>query len=398
MESHASVLGKKALPLVPRPSNPFKVLPNELILELADVLNPADRASFAYTDRRAYHCIGGAFKFASATDRLEFLTRLDRDGFFPFDILCHECGMFHPPRSYSYWDEVEGRRACIRHGDSDVIRQGYLDSPFLPYHVFFDIVAAVCRSFRLKTDNYPVDCLADRQVYKAEGVKISSRTSARICEGRLILKTENVLLLQPGPDLLLNVKMLNEILYEKWWLTGVCGHVSWDMIWPYILNPEEEPDVKIYDRVLSKDTSTLPVLDGWDLCNCISRDGMTCWTDNDINPWFIEWHSDELWGCEKCSTDFKISVVQRPPDYPRANAIVFTSWKDLGKGVSLSDEHWREHMDTLDVRDYDEEDHRMTWASYAAQLFEGIEYLGTRVTYVPDLGEVLEELDEVGDD
>ncbi|KAJ4171572.1 hypothetical protein NW754_013342 [Fusarium falciforme] len=331
-ESHALVVVKKELPIVPRPSNPLNVLPNELLMDIADFLNPADRACFAYTDRRAYFCIGRALKFASSTVKLEFLTRLDREGFLPFDILCHECTMFHPPRA---------------------------------------------------------------NMYKTEGVKISSRTSARICEGRLILKTENVLLLQPGPDLSQNVKRLNQLLYENWRLTGVCGHVSWDMIWPYIFNPEEEPDVDIYNRVLSKDTTTLPVLDGWDICSCVWHGDITCWTVDVISPW-AEWHSDELWTCGKCSTNFKISVVRRPPDHPRANAIVFTSWKDLGSGVSLSDESWRGHMDTFDT--VNDEYPPATLRNWAAELFEGIEGLGTRFTYMPDLGEVLDELDEIDDD
>ncbi|UPK95962.1 hypothetical protein LCI18_006897 [Fusarium solani-melongenae] len=395
-ESHALVVVKKELPIVPRPTNPLNVLPNELLMDIADFLDHADRACFAYTDRRAYFCIGRALKFTSSTSKLEFLTRLDREGFLPFDILCHECTMFHPPRAYSMWNEVEGRRACICDGNSEVIQQGYLDSPFLPDNVFFDIVAAVCRSFRLKTGNYIVNCLADRQVYKTEGAKISSRTSARICEGRLILKTENVLLLQPGPDLSQKVERLNQLLYENWWLTGVCGHVSWDMIWPYIFNPEDEPNVDVYNRVLSKDTTTLPVIDGWDLGSSVWEGDITCWTVDVIYPW-AEWHSDEIWTCGKCSTNFKISVVGRPPDHPRANAIVFTSWKDLGSGVSLSDESWRGHMDTFDTADDDEYLPAAVW-NWAAQLFEGIEGLGRSFPYMPDLGDVLDELDEIDDD
>lgn len=391
VESHAFVHGKKELPILRNPSNPFDVLPNELLVELGTFLNPVDRACLAYTHRRAHNCIGRALIFASSKAKREFLTRLDREGFLPFDILCYQCSKFHPPRSTREWNEVEARRACIADGNSNVIQQGYLDSPFLPYHVHFDIVAAVCRSSRLKIGSYVVNCLADRQVYKTEGVKISSRISARICGGQVILKTENVLLLQPGPDLSRNVEKLNELLYENWELTGVCEHVSWDMIWPFILSPEQEiPDVEMYERVLSKDTTTVPVLDGWDLSNCIWTHGMTCWTICDAGPW-IEWHSDELWGCGKCSTDFKISVVRRPPDHPRANAIVFTSWKNLGRGVNLADKDWRGHMDTFD----DVEDgSRATWANHVAQLFEGIEGLGTRHTYMPKLGEVLEELGE----
>ncbi|KAJ4328961.1 hypothetical protein N0V84_000532 [Fusarium piperis] len=303
--------------------------------------------------------------------------------------------MFHPPRSTREWNHVEGRRACIGNGHSEAIEQGYLDSPFLPYHVHFDMVAAICRSARIEMGSYVVNCLADRQVYKTEGAKISSRISARIFDGQLILKTENVLLLQPGPDLSRNVTKLNELLSENWKLTEVCGHVYWDRIWPFILNPEEEtPDVAMYNRVLSKDTTTLPVLDGWDLSNCIWSHGITCWTICDATPW-IEWHSDELWACGKCSTDFKISVVRRPPDHPRANAIVFTSWKNLGRGVGLSDANWRGHMDTFDDV---EDDSRATRPNNVAEMFEGIAGLGTRFTYMPKLDEVLEELGEVSDD
>ncbi|KAI8712310.1 hypothetical protein NCS52_01328800 [Fusarium sp. LHS14.1] len=402
IESHVPKSGKKDLRVVPKPRNPFNILPNELLMDIADLLDPADKASFAYTDRRAYFC-AGKLDFLHSEDKVEFISRLDREGFMPFDILCHVCAKFHPPRGDRWWTEAEGQRECILDGNSEVIQQGFLDSPFLPYHVYFDIVAAVCRSFRLKNGNYIVNCLADRNVYKTQGAKISSRTSARFCEGRfgegqLILKTENVLLLQPGPDLSQNVANLNDLLYENWWLTGACGHVSWDMIWPYIFNPEEEnPDVKMYNHVLSKDTTTLPVLDGWDMSSCVWEAPIGCWTWTvDVISPFAEWHCDELWTCAKCSTNFKISVVRRPSD-PRANAIVFTSWKELGKGVSLSDENWRAHMDIFDTVEYEEYPPQV-WQNMAAMAFEGIEGLGTNFTYVPDLGDVLEELDKIDDD
>jgi hypothetical protein len=54
-------------------------------------------------------------------------------------------------------------------------------------------------------------------------------------------------------------------------------------------------------------------------------------------------------------------------------------------------------MDTFDTVD-DHEYPPATRRNWAAELFEGIEGLGTRFTYLPDLGEVLDELDEIGDD
>ncbi|KAM0425762.1 hypothetical protein ACHAPT_009012 [Fusarium lateritium] len=354
-----------------RHSNPFNVLPNELVVKIGTLLDPIDRACLAYTNRWAHNCMSRALRLAFPEAKAQFLARLDRDGFLPFDILCTKCNKFHPPRKTREWNAVEGRRKCIRDPNLD-------DSPYLPQNVFFDIVSAVSRSFRLKSGYYVVNCLADQQEYTTEGAKIKSKSWARIREGQVILKTENVLYLDRGPDLLHNVEKLHEMLMENWQLAMVCKHHSWDKIWPWILNPEI-PDAEGYNYVLSRDPEkeALP-LEHRDFTNCIWTHGMTCWTRCGATQW-IRWHQDELWGCTSCSTDYKISVLRRPSGYSRTNAIVFTSWKNLGRGIDWSDKQWMEQIGSGDDRDS-----RSTWGNSSAVLFEDDKDLSFGSIYMPN--------------
>lgn len=165
-----------------------------------------------------------------------FLRRLERDGMWLSEILCETCSKFHLPRKDRTWNEYEGPRRCIQYANGRALE--YLESPYLPRQVHFDIVAAITRSYRFESGLYDINYLFSTDQYTAGRAKITSNVSARLYKGTLVLKTELVLSAGKMAFASENVDKLEKVLQKSTKLENVCQHVKWAEVLPFIFRPQ----------------------------------------------------------------------------------------------------------------------------------------------------------------
>ncbi|KAF4953774.1 hypothetical protein FGADI_5767 [Fusarium gaditjirri] len=128
----------------PSPMKTLRSLPTELLIQIATLLAPIDRASLAFTSSWLHGIFGNATKL-NQYDRWQLLIRFEGDNIWPSEILCEICQKFHVPRkSRQRFTEKEGRRTCIRNGA--LYLQQYSISPYLSREIHFDVMAAISRS------------------------------------------------------------------------------------------------------------------------------------------------------------------------------------------------------------------------------------------------------------
>ncbi|KPM39630.1 hypothetical protein AK830_g6910 [Neonectria ditissima] len=350
-----------------RPSNDkvqtsLRDMPPETLIEIATVLNPVDRASFALACRQNHQVMGRALRL-DATARLQLLCRLERGGLWLKDILCSSCCRFHPPRQDRQWTTKEGDRECVKNGTSSRLKSSH--SPFLPAEVHFDVVAAIMRCQRFGATHYGVDLLASRRLYSCGEAKIGVVVSARTLRGRLFLKKEMFLFagktrataLHKAPELmrlLLQQRQLDDICEHSRWACSVCSWIFGpDSIQAPArrptrtqaasLFPDQDPPTRPPTQTQSQQGFDIP---GQTLQECLWTHEPTCWTRCDASP-RLQANLARTVSCNYCPTDFKVSTLHLEntrPETTWTKVLVFTSWKDLGSGGSVDDQEWQSHL------------------------------------------------------
>lgn len=327
--------------------NPFESISNELLIMVATLLSPLDRASLAFTSRHTHALLQNALSLNPHSDRYNFLSRLENSGIWPEEILCAGCKKFHLPRKRRQWTQKEGSRDCIRNGSMFLL--GYLETPYLQYQVHFDLVAAIMRSHRHNSGVYSVNLLASHQVHANERVKIVSTTSARVHQGQLLLKTETFVFCGKAAEALWNIALARKMLSSIESLWQVCQHLNWDQPWRFVFYPffhflHESKGVPQY----REDTGTF--VSRYDqnmsaLHKCLWTHPSNCWIRCQAAS-RVETSLDMPWSCKGCTTDYKVSVgyLEREGMSSLGKYVVFTSWKNLGEGHDVTDKRWLGHM------------------------------------------------------
>lgn len=326
----------------------LQALPREVLIKIATYLNVINQACLAFTCRCTHQALGRALGLNPGHERYMFLRRLERDGMWPSEILCETCSKFHLPRRNRTWNEYEGPRRCIQYGNGRALE--YLESPYLPRQVHFDIVAAITRSYRFDSGLYDINYLFSTDQYTAGRAKITSNVSARLYKGSLVLKTELVLSAGKMAFASENVDKLEKMLQKSTKLENVCQHVKWAEVLLFIFRPQLPTVQKSGQSCMGKHPSQECKISGQDLHTCLWTHSQRCWSRCGA---YSRLGSDlqKLWSCNLCSTDYKISLLRKQGKSSETNSLVFTSWKNLSRCTSVYNEDWAAHM-KLDLPDY----------------------------------------------
>ncbi|EEU41150.1 uncharacterized protein NECHADRAFT_83278 [Fusarium vanettenii 77-13-4] len=260
---------------------------------------------------------------------------------FTCQILCETCSKFHLPRRDRTWNKYEGPRRCIQYGNGRALE--YLESPYLPRQVHFDIVAAITRSYRFDSGLYDTNSFFSTEKYTAGRAKITSNVSARLYKGSIVLKAELVLSAGKVAFASENVDKLEKMLQKSTKLENVCQHVKWAEVLPFIFRPQLPTVQKSGQSCLGKHSSQKCKISRQDLHTCLWTHSQKCWSRCDA---YSRLGSDlqRLWSCNLCSTDYKISLSRKQGKSSETNSLVFTSWKNLGRCTSVYNEDWAGHM------------------------------------------------------
>ncbi|RTE80169.1 hypothetical protein BHE90_005373 [Fusarium euwallaceae] len=294
----------------------LQALPRNMLVKIATYLSSVNRACLALTCRHTHQVLGRALRLA-AYERYKFLRRLERDGMWPSKILCGACSKFHLPRLDRNWDEHEGPRRCIQYGNGYPLQ--YLESPYLPRQVHYDIVAAITRSHRFNSRLYDINFLSSKDQYTAGRVKITSNVSARHYKGAIVLKTELVLSAGKLAYAWENMEKLEKMLQKSTKLENVCQHVKWTEVLPFLFRLQLPTVRKSGQSCLGNHTGKECKVSNKDLHECL-------WT-----------HSQRY---------YKISLVRQKGKSSEMNSVVLTSWKNLGQCTNVFDDNWTSHMKT----------------------------------------------------
>ncbi|WAO92404.1 Hypothetical protein NCS54_00991200 [Fusarium falciforme] len=298
----------------------LQALPREVLIKIATYLNVINQACLAFTCRHTHQVLSGALRLNPGHERYIFLRRLERGGI-----------------KDRTWNEYEGPRRCIQYGNGRTLE--YLQSPYLPRQVHFDIVAAIIRSYRFDSELYDINYLLSTDQYTAGRAKITSNVSTRLYKGTLVLKTELVLSAGKMAFALENVAKLEKMLQKSTKLENVCQHVKWAEVLPFIFRPQLRTVQKNGQSCMGKHPSQECKISGKDLHTCL-------WT-----------HSQKY---------YKISLSRKQGKSSETNSLVFTSWKNLSRCTSVYNEDWTAHMN-LGLPDYQK---RATELYNVARSFE----------------------------
>lgn len=312
-------------------------VPVELFLAIASYLTTTDRAALALASQTGLSRLGRAAtapkdKKDQEHDpddpddpRWDLLIRLERDGVHKEDILCPGCKVFHPPHLSIvpgwYFELTKPLRSC----GSSCNFQAWT-SPYLPAHIHFNILAAVMRSYRL----YDSHIERTFRHKPCQYPKIHCHSSVKIVNGRLLLKTETLILPCRNLRGLENASVFNNarIFRRAYILTRVrpwhkcCAHHSWKRVYDYV-----------FDETAASDKGEL------DLFRRIwSNRRLRTGSKYQINRLGL------VKSCTRCFTDFALGITDLRLASAWRRVFIVTIWKDLGSGESPDDARWRSHL------------------------------------------------------
>lgn len=307
----------------PRHRSGLKGLPTKVLSLIAAYTSPIDQASLALVSRTELHKLGRASLQLQGKARLSLLTRLERDGVRPADVLCPQCQVFHAPDLSLplgwYFENGTAFRPCAqfhtRAASSQTLPKGHIISAFLPLRLHFNMIAGVMRCHRHGWSTHPVETLSSTSRYDysvhSRYPKVFSTTRCKIVNGRLLAKTEKLIYLCKNLADLRNAFTKVRLLFKRdWALHHVCGHFVWTESYPRNL---KSPNGRIWrNSPISEESPSL-------------RPGL-----------------HRVVGCAWCYTDCALSAYDLPNNGGRV--ISLTTWKDLGYGRSIKDSRWRSHL------------------------------------------------------
>ncbi|KAM5354668.1 hypothetical protein ACJ41O_001315 [Fusarium nematophilum] len=356
----------QAPPVIPQDSNErVERARDEILIQIASYLSPIDRACLAVVNRHVHKVLNGV-PYLDHETRWRLLRRLERRGAWMSEILCRECCMFHRPREIRASSAKDATRPCVLKKNRFGNRQ--YTSYYLASDVYFDTVAAIMRCHSFKSRIYDVNLLASSRRYEHLDAKMSRDISARICNGRLLLKTEIILVLGKNKDdWARNSHKLTTLMAHHGNHGIVCGDHYWSNIW-----------YTTFERGHSRYAFKAAPLDR-PLQECLWTHEKPCRANCEAGP-KLEVHMSRVWSCSRCDTDYKLSTAKL--EGARGNAAILTSWKDLGTGKNPGEGVWLQHLHGIELV------HRRSgWG----KIWEDFE--GTKDRYVPCLsGTVVEEL------
>jgi hypothetical protein len=333
-------------------STPLKTLqslPTELLIKVATLLAPIDRASLAFTSSWLHSIFGNALKL-NQLDRWTFLRRLEDNNMWPSEVLCEICQKFHEPRKSRRFTPKEGQRACI--GNGSLALQRMVMSPYLSREIHFDVMAAISRSHHF-TPDLPLPGEPSVQFvapYANDENELVIRLQQSVhfsAEGHVLIKSQRVLF--PGRNagrgthkVLEGTGILHRFLSETYELGTICGHAKWADLYPFISSPDKDfewPRGQWSFRHSSLQDFDLP---GEELQECLWTHKGDCWVNCQARARLDSALEGRVWSCGGCSTDYAVNIIRS--ENSCANFIVMTSWKDLGTCLRRDDPLWKEHM------------------------------------------------------
>lgn len=310
-------------------------LSDDVLLRIYNFLGPVDHVSFTLSSRRLYAIVSkpGEKFTAQGDDRLEILQRLERDGVYPMSILCVLCKGFHRPRLVNEWNAEEATRACVLSGDSEMYGKTMCET--FPTYVHFDLVAAITRSWRHNLGLYSPQLLEFSVTFSNPKVKgsVTCRTEAKVINGSLILKTERVLFAgYKRVEALKGLPDLVQLLEKENDLGWCCLHVQWREIYPFVFESDKtDPN-------------------GFLKHHCLWSHDSTCSRRRRPRPGICNGETNRrlgFWQCRNCHTDVSMSYTYIEPD--DVKLVTLTTWKDLGRGISIEDPVWKSHNTAADL-------------------------------------------------
>lgn len=275
-------------------------LPSELILYVIEFLPVASSTLFTITCTKLYSLrettlVGARLKDKVHTETLEFLLLLERD--LPDYVVCHDCVKLHSI------EHIVKQKFCngvkCQENDRSLWISTWINPRFRT--VLFQMVmkryrrgADVSSLLSLLTWNYS---------FSRERSYNESTTALKIVNGSLLIRTHTALILPIGFD-------LTEEDLDAHRMLQICPHFGFARL--------TAPGSRwgIFKVVLWRQGM-------WDGMG--SLEGV-------------------LYSCKFCGTDFRVDFMDLGE---QGNATFFTTWKNLGQGMTPHDRQYQRHLNGL---------------------------------------------------
>ncbi|KAF6812107.1 hypothetical protein CPLU01_14975 [Colletotrichum plurivorum] len=297
----------------------IELLPTEMILQIAENLEPWEVAAFALSSKRILYNLGTAAVKVRPKDRYAFFQLLERDLRHIPQILCAYCSYFHAPE-----ESLMSKRHCC------VLAPTYgrgiwnLTSPLLPTWLHWNMVKAVMQSHREGTGYHTVEDLKSTKTFSDDGTRVHYTARYLISNGKLILRTALALLPCKGgarEQTAFAPELANILRKNK--LEASCGHVLWTERYPRVFSPQPEPGTP---------SSAHPLSINYRPC---------IWNTRRKKP-LKTFHAADMKQCRRCHTSYTLMIKDLEDGGGRMVCLV--SYKDLGKGESRDEPEWNSHM------------------------------------------------------
>lgn len=297
----------------------LELLPTELILQIAENLEPWEAAAFALSSKGILYKLGTASVILHPKDRYPFFQLLERDLRHIPEILCAFCSYFHAPEE----SLMSKRHCCIL---APTYGRGIwnLTSPLLPTWLHWNMVRAVMQSHREGTGYHTVEDLKSTKAFSEDGTRVHYTARYLISNGKLILRTVLALFPCEGgarEQTAFAPELVNILRKNK--LEACCGHVSWTKKYPLVFSPQPEPRTPSDAHPLS--ITYRP---------CI-------WNTRRKKPLRALYVAD-MDQCRRCHTSYTWMIKDLEDGGGRVVCLV--SYKDLGRGQSRDEPEWNSHM------------------------------------------------------
>ncbi|KAL6863139.1 hypothetical protein ACO1O0_003383 [Amphichorda felina] len=342
-------------------------LPPSILHTIMDQLPTESQAMMQLINRRlkkkfeGRHVDRKKMEPRSLTKR-NILALLERDSPYPHCILCPWCCQFHrPERSRlleAHSEDSQFIRPCsVRIQPSLEIMSPYFEgaSHFLPPKVHFNMVAAIMNSHRTRTVRIPVytpNILASTLNLPSErGIQIQVHHKLQIVGGSLLLKTEAVIY---KPHHILTCGDVPEAvclggLFRKHRRhLRACQHTEYTPgLKQYLLCPHGGCGIDCEEKC-HHHTDVDRTKDGYHAEGCHK----SIWEIDSPCGWSSVSPGGKVFACPCCFTDMAVDIRDVYRENSGASspsrAVIFTTWKDLGKGQDVKDPKWQSHLNTSD--------------------------------------------------
>lgn len=290
----------------------FLELPDELLLDIADLLGLSDLACLSLCSRDLnlkFARYRGPYHLHDRVAKGDFLVRLIRDH--PSLFCCYDGLRLHsislvPSPALTGLKPPEDAWTCITFPNPDdlVKRPHHIHGRFSAYNIAFQHIHLVMAG------RLPLRQLKglELQELSITPLRPSLTTTLLFVEARVV---EGQLYLRVQQWVTFHSRELSRA--ESMWDVAICAHINWD----------------VYHH---RCTTLVDVL----RCKlCHDEDG----------PYSTPAHCrtcPQKLRCTICKTEFQIDKVDLPDSSERA--MVLTKWINLGRGIDLSERRWQLHL------------------------------------------------------